>query len=267
LWDSGEVSDTDVFLPRRLKDIVSRALSGQVLAPVTLRWFIEAFAMSPMDAAHLWALRSGRDPARLAIIRDDLATPMPTPPGRPRYHTVSLHEFHTVGADRLPVAHRTVHVVRAVDELRRYPYRFDTDAATVEVLRGGTASPLYWVPEDGLYGVDILLQRPLQPGQTASFEYRTLFSYRTPPPPEFRRGARKRVDNVELHVQFHPRQLPVQIWWGIWNDHKDLQPTYEEPAELEPDGSIHRYLDSLEGHVVGFRWHFTGSRARKGDMQ
>ncbi|WP_410566122.1 hypothetical protein [Amycolatopsis sp. cmx-4-61] len=46
------------------------------------------------------------------------------------------------GADGLPVHHRTRHVVvRAIDELRCCCYRFDTDAASVEVVRGGTAGP------------------------------------------------------------------------------------------------------------------------------
>lgn len=60
LWDSGEIAETDIELPRRLKDVVSRALHGRVLAPTTLKWFIEAFAMSPNDSGHLWALRYGQ---------------------------------------------------------------------------------------------------------------------------------------------------------------------------------------------------------------
>src|SRR5689334_15933687 len=43
LWDSGQVPERDRDLPRRLKDTVSRALCGRVLAPVTLNLFTEAF--------------------------------------------------------------------------------------------------------------------------------------------------------------------------------------------------------------------------------
>jgi hypothetical protein len=97
-----------------------------------------------VHAAELWALRTGGDPSRLTVVRDAFAEPPPvTPPGVPRYQTISLHEFHTVGADGLPAMHRTVHVVRALEPMHRYPYRFDTDAAVVEVVRGGTPGPLY----------------------------------------------------------------------------------------------------------------------------
>jgi hypothetical protein len=228
-----------------------------VIAPLTLHWFIEAFDMTPADAAELWALRSGRDPARLAVVRTAHIPDRPRGP-RPDYQTIALHEFHTVGPDGLPARHRTVHVIRAVDTVASYHYRFDTDAAAVEVVRGGTAGPLYRATEDGLYGVEITFQRPLQPGETASFEYRTLFRYRDPPPPEFRRGGQRRVDNLELLVRFHPDRLPEKIWWAIWDDYPVRSPRHEEPVRLEPDHSTHRYLDTLEGHTVGFHWRFRG---------
>jgi hypothetical protein len=52
------------------------------------------------------------------------------------------------------------------------PYWFDTDAAVVEVLRGGTVGPMYRTPEPGIYRVDTMLTRPLSAGETASLEYR-----------------------------------------------------------------------------------------------
>lgn len=59
LWDVGERPDTDVELPRRLRDRVSRALDGSVLSAETLRWFIAAFKIDPRSAAHLQHLRTG----------------------------------------------------------------------------------------------------------------------------------------------------------------------------------------------------------------
>ena len=254
LWDSGEVPEDDRDLPRRLKDIVSRALSGKVLAPRTLTNFINAFHISDLHAAELWALRSGGDPARLSIVRP--SSSLPERPGSAlSFQTISLHDLHVVGADGLPVQHRSVHVIRALDELDRYPYWFDTDAAVVEVLRGGIAGPMYRTPEPGVFGVDIILTRPLSAGETASLEYCTTLHYTTPPPREYRRATRRRVANVEIHVQFSQMLLPTRVCLATWDNLHDTHPATEHEVALEPDGSVHTYLDDLEG-IVGFRWDF-----------
>lgn len=255
LWDAGLASDGDVDLPRRLKHTVSRAFSGRVLAPVTLGWFVEAFAMSPVDAAELWALRVGSDPARLSVVR---AAPIGSPAStaQARYETIALHEFHTVGSDGLPQEHRTVHLVRAIEEMAKYTYRFDTNAAAVEVIRGGTAGPLYLTDVDGLHAVDITFARPLVAGQTGSFEYRTLFRYGSAPPTQFRRAVRHRATNVEIHVQFQLTKLPRSIAWAIWDDHRSETAKHQEFVRLDPDGAVHRYLEVVEAHAVGFVWRF-----------
>lgn len=56
MWEHGEASDIDTQLPRRLKDKVSRALSGEYLPPQTLRIFIEAFEIHDELAQELWDL-------------------------------------------------------------------------------------------------------------------------------------------------------------------------------------------------------------------
>jgi hypothetical protein len=253
-WNAGEESEEDTALPGRLKHVVNRALIGSVLAPSTLRLFTNAFTMSQAHAAELWSRYTGVNPARLAV----LANPeeMMTLPLHPAtYETISCHEFHTVGPEGRPVHHRTVHVIRAVDEVSRYAYRFDTDAAIVEIVRGGRASSVYRTEIDGLYAVDIQLPRTLQPGETASFEYATTFTYSSLPAPVFRRGAPRRATNIEINVQFHPGRRPGRVWWAIWEG-LDEPPAEEVRVELEPDLSVHRYLDSVEGRLVGFRWQF-----------
>jgi len=252
LWESGQAPESDVELPRRLKDTVSRALSGQVIAPTTLSWFVEAFAMSERDAERLWAAWSGSDP-----VGADPAGALPAvlvPPSA--YRTLALHEFHTLGADGLPHSHRTLHVIRALQQVRRYPYRFDTDAASVEVLRGGTAGPLYRTAVAGVFAVDIELARPLAPGETGSFEYRTVFRYREPPPQQFRRAVRRRCDNVEINVQFDPARVPSRVWWAEWAGYADDEPVQQELVAIGPDACVHRSLETLEGRAVGFRWEF-----------
>lgn len=54
MWDSGEAPESDLRLPRRLKDRVSRALSGECLPPRTLHAFIQAFQIPAPVAERLW---------------------------------------------------------------------------------------------------------------------------------------------------------------------------------------------------------------------
>ncbi|MFC9250033.1 hypothetical protein [Amycolatopsis thailandensis] len=245
--------DSQVREARSLKDVVSRALSGTVLSAKTLELFIAAFHMTDLHADQLRALRSGDDPSRIAIVR-------PSPDDhdnrtRPRYQTVALHEHHVINEHGLPSHHRTMQIIRAQDEISSYRYRFDTSAAAIDVHRGGTAGEIYSTSEAGVYAVDITFDRPRKPGETVSLEYSTTLRYPTPPPPEFRRASRRRVENVEIHVQFSTRRLPDQVWWAVWDHLDDSRPISLEPLPVEPDGTVHRYLDTLEG-IVGFQWTF-----------
>ncbi|MFZ5872172.1 MAG: hypothetical protein ACOYXW_16790 [Actinomycetota bacterium] len=256
LWETGEADERDDTVPRRLKDAVSRALAGKHLSARTLAWFIDAFQMTPEDATTLWALRTGSLPsATLAVVHGSAGPAVD--PGPVRHRTLSLHEVHTLGQDGLPVRHHTTQVVQALEPLSRYPFRFDTDVAAVHVLRGGRALGLRKDRVPGLYAVDIELTRPLRPGQTTALEYVTSFAYRSPPPPEFRRAAYRRVDNVEIVVRFHPDRLPRRLEWCEWRRHDEPEAYAAEPVELEPDCTAHRYLARLENAVVGYRWMFT----------
>ncbi|MFT3860364.1 hypothetical protein [Micropruina sp.] len=255
LWANDLQPAGDGALPRKLKDRVYRALGGQSLSLGTLRWFIEAFEMTPEHTATLLRL-AGPQASGGTVIGGSLVSPGTLPPRRHR--TVSLHEWHRVGPDGLPESHRTVHVIRAVERLDRYPYVFDTDAATVRVVHGGRSGKPYAL-DNGLYAVDIMPTTPLEPGQTASMEYETTFWYRTPPPQEFRRASTGRIENLDLRVQFHPLRLPVQVWWSEWPA-LDQQPSMSEPVALDSDKCAHRYLDAIESTVVGFRWQIVQRR-------
>jgi hypothetical protein len=64
-WATGEVSREHTQLPRRLKDTVSRALSGRTLSRRVLHLFIDAFAMDHDTATALWERwRGGRGDVR-----------------------------------------------------------------------------------------------------------------------------------------------------------------------------------------------------------
>lgn len=259
LWESGRVSDRDTLLPRRLKDRVSRSLSGRVLSPSMLRLFIEAFEMEESDSQELWSL--------LLDGGSDIPVVAPTTPmtGRPRaprpggYRTLAVHDFHRVGADRHPSEHRTVHVIRATDRVETFQFRFDTDAAAVQVLRGGRAAELTPSGTQGLHAVDITLTQPLRPGETASLEYRTVFAYREPPEPLMRRVVRDAATNVQIHVTFDPLAVPDRVEWCRWSAERlDSAPICAEPVRPNRAGEVHRFLDTVSGTGVGFRWRWDG---------
>ena len=84
-------------------------------------------------------------------------------------------------------------------------------------------------------------------------ECETTFWYRTPPPPEFRRAASGRIENVDLRVQFHQLRLPSRVWWSEWPA-LDATPAVSEPVELDAEKGVRRALPAIERRVVGFRW-------------
>lgn len=255
LWANDLQPVTDRDLPRKLKDRVYRALRGQSLSLGTLRWFIEAFEMTPEDTATLLRL-AGSHASGGTVVGGSVVKPGVLPPRR--HQTVSLNEWHRVGPDGLPESHRTVHVIRASERLERFPYIFDTDAASVRVVKGGRASEPYSL-DTGLYAVDIVLTHPLEEGETASMEYETTFWYRTAPPQEFRRASTGRIENLDLRVQFHHLRLPVRVWWSEWPG-LDHPPSLTEAVELDGAKSVHRYLTAIERTVVGFRWEIAQRR-------
>lgn len=256
LWNSGEAPETDHELARRLRDKVSRALRGEVLTATTLRWFIDAFDVRPADADRLWGLLSGSNSAILVQSAQN-GSPLPFADPRPASHrTLTVHEHHYLGADGLPSRHRTLQVIEAlVDGLSRHTYRFDTDALSIEVLQGGQIDEELRSLPGGFFEAAIALADPLPRGQTTTIEYLTRFHYRTPPPPEFRRGTVRQIENVDLRVQFHPQRPPRQVWWGQWES-TDGPLLHQIAVPLDSSLTAQRFLDSMEGTVVGFHWEW-----------
>lgn len=239
-------------LPQR----VSRALRGDTLSRATLELFIGAFAFSETDSSRLRRIHDGTDKIRV------LAGPSALPPetaaalGPARHRTTSVHEHHCVGADGLPVWHRTQQVIEATEDgLDRYPYRCDTNALAVEVEVGGRlGSPLYPVG-GGLFAVDILLDAPLALGDETSLTYLTLFHYEEQPPAEVRRASRQAMHNVSMRVEFHPDKLPRRVWWAVW-DGMDGEITERDECALRASRYVFKRLDSIERSVVGFTWQW-----------
>lgn len=255
LWANGLHAADDETLPRKLKDRVHRALAGQSLSLGTLRWFIEAFGMSPDDTTTLLRLAGSRQRGS-TVVGGAVLRPGVLPPRRHR--TVALRELHRIGPDGLPESHRTRHTLRATEPVDRFPCTFDCDAASVRVVIGGRAGAPYALADGGRV-VDVLLDRPLAAGETATVEYETTFWYRSPPPPQFRRASNGRIENLDLRVQFHHLRLPTQVWWSEWPG-LNAPPAMSEAVPLATDKSVHRALPSVERTVVGFRWHIAERR-------
>ena len=247
LWETGERPDSDTGLPRRLRDLVGRALSGQVLTPATLEWFVEAFGIDADDRRRLTdlLLTTGQTPTTLgtATARD-----------RPSHRTVSLHEDHYLGPDGYPDHHETLQVIEATaDGLERHRCIFDTSHVEVEPILGGRIDGPSYPWADGMYAVDLVLWRPLNKGETTTLKYHTTFSYPRPPAPELRRGASNRISNVDLRVQFHPQRLPHTVSFVTW-PLLASGPSHTCPVPLEADHSVQRHLAFVERSLAGFTW-------------
>ncbi len=248
------LSNHDVATGTNLIALARAALDGTVLQPSTLELFIDAFELSPRHAQRLRDLLSGSESVR--VITGDALADLHRQSGPPRHDTLALHEMHTLGPDGVPAEHQTIQVIRStVDSLEAYPYRFDTDQLVVEVVRGGRVGDMYRVTE-GLFGVDILLDRPLMHGETTLMHYRTTFGYRTSPPPEFRRGVLGTMRDVTLWVQFHPDRLPDQVWQGRWDRLNDGAVIEQQRVELDGEFSVQARYDVVEDSIVGFHWLF-----------
>jgi hypothetical protein len=251
--------------PARLRARVVRALARggpeTALTSTVLEWFIGAFAIEREDADRLRFLYTGSSSIR--YVRGDAEeTKLPIFDAPEAGHrTIDLREYHYLGSDGLPAAHRTDQIVEAVaDGLDRIPYLADTGMLTVDVQNGGIPSPLYQLrSSDGnlYYALDILLDRPLLRGDTAVLNYTTTFSYGEPPPPEVRRGFRRKVDSFLLWVRFHPDMVPSAVWWAEWDGVAGGRITRREPVTLGPELEAHRFLQGGAAQaVVGFCWEW-----------
>lgn len=252
LWESGEVDESVTDLPRRLRDRVSRSLSGQRLSSESLRWFIGAFDMNEVHATGLWT-RHRREVHLAETAEHDRAH---QPVSRDAYRVRYLDEYHQLGPDGLPSAHETSQTVEALEPLSRYSFLFDSADARVEVLRGGQQGTLYPHPDrEGIHGIDIHFPRTLAPGEATMLRYRTQFHYGTAPPREFRRVFSRPVETATLEVRFDPQHMPRQVHWGMWPD-VHSEPDTLELVELGSDGAVQRMLTNAENVVAGFTWEW-----------
>ncbi|MBT2537748.1 hypothetical protein [Arthrobacter sp. ISL-69] len=239
--------------PRQLKDRVSRAIGPRPgsISGETLRWFIAGFAMTPEDAQYLWSATDLDGSGVTLLGSKEIGVPPPRD-----YRTVTAQEIHRLGPDGIPHEHRTNLILEATDRLSFYPFISNTDAVSVEPMRGARVVGKPYKVNSELTAVNIRLDEPVLRGETVSLEYLTHFLYVSTPPPEFRRGvATTGVETLEICVSFHHDRLPTRVWWCKWAG-LEGQVISEEPVRLGTDGSVTKVARKLAGTMIGFRWSF-----------
>jgi hypothetical protein len=63
----------------------------------------------------------------------------------------------------------------------------------------------------------------------------------------------RRLENVDIRVEFHLDKLSAGVWWATW-DGVEGEVLEQEPVTLDSQCSVHRYLRFIEKAVAGFHW-------------
>ncbi len=243
-------------LGAELTEVARRALEGTELSPPVADAFVDGFGLTARHAQRLRDLLRGSPTVRV-ISGHTLPPPERYQAAPLRHETLSLHELHILGPDGVPAEHETIQVIQATaDGVDSVPYRFDTDELMVEVIRGGRVGDRPYRVNDSIYGVDIMLHRPLSAGETALMQYRSTFMYKSAPPPELRRGVLRSTRDLTMWVRFHKQRVPARVFRARW-DRLDLARVIERvPVEPDEELSVHHRFGTVEKAVVGFYWEW-----------
>jgi hypothetical protein len=249
------------IMPYQLRDIVSGALSGRQLTVDALELFANAFGFSGHEVDRLRQLWAGS--GRIAVFAGHEAVPaekeLTDILGPRRHQTLSLHDHVYVSADRRIDRARVLQVVEAIEHgVDRIPFLCDTNVLTIEVGKGGKelSGEVKQIRKD-VFFTEILLSQTLDLGETLAIEY--WVTYRFPgdledqAEREFRRAVMRSMRNLDMRIEFDPAHLPSQVWWAHW-DGVDGEVLDRETVSLDRQHSVHRYVESVDKTVVGFRW-------------
>lgn len=268
LWDYPRRPGDNEILPRQLKDTASRALSGKLLSKSALRLFMDAFSIPPFEREQLWKLWEGSSQIRVlsgprSFARQARAE-IETALGPAVHRTLSVHDHHYVGLDCLPNRTRTLQVIEAIaDGVSRIPYLYNTDALAVDLVQGCTGlGARFTEVTNGFFATDMLLAKTLRLGETLTLEHVTSFKYAKIPVREmngdlcqYRRAVRRRMENVDIRIEFDPRMLPRHVWWAVW-DGVAGNVISQEGVALDSQNSAQRFLRFIENTVAGFHWQW-----------
>lgn len=240
----GQVTDA-----RALKDLVSRAFSGEHLTESTLQLFISAFGISDSDRDRIRSALTSKSAAisrtgKRARARTEMIFPQ-------RHRTVNLVERYVVEGGRYLRSRHTTQTIRAVEDgVWFYFFNHEPEAHRVDVLYGGRPGRKHRYGS-GLHGIEIELERPLRLGETAALDYHTRFGRYQALRTEVRRQVHARVENAYVIAAFAGK-LPRQVWWCVWDDHLSGEPSERHPLKVA-DGTARLFVPALDA-AVGFQW-------------
>jgi hypothetical protein len=72
---------------------------------------------------------------------------------------------------------------------------------------------------------------------------------------QYRRAVRRRMENIDIRVEFDPGMLPRHVWWAVW-DGVEGNVISQESVALDGQNSAQRFLRFIENTVVGFHWQW-----------
>ncbi|MCP2245730.1 hypothetical protein [Lentzea aerocolonigenes] len=256
LWEQGVKRETDVELPRQLRDTVRMALLGEKLTHRTLGWLIEAFDFQESDTHKVWSLFSGGSVTDFGGegISKTLASP-PIPLIKPQVlRTTTLFSRYYIDSELMLQRIENSHVVVALeDNVDTFAYSPRDTTHTVEGVAGGTFVGFH-PSSPGFVGVELRLDRALRKGQQASLQYSTHHNKASQVCTDVRRAARKRMDNVDMRVIFE--RPPARAWWCVWDSYSSGRIVQKVEARLTEKHELHQFVPFIEETVVGFSWEW-----------
>lgn len=245
------VSLRAVTLLEELLGLPEQALTGLLGSPrLRGRWAAQA-KPEVRRVDELWP----EDPWLLQVL-DELQAPPPESLER-----LSVHDSYHVDAQRGQYLLRVRQVVRATtDRVSRCVVGFQTkearqDPAVFNLVRNARVGRLRHRPDSGFVLAELLLDTPLNTGDTAVFDYELLLRNGSVVTNGDRRFATP-VREYVLQVHFDPVAVPAHCYHYQRNcgDSEDL---LRRPLWIGPSGTAHVVaLDQPPG-VVGIRWEWT----------
>ncbi|GAA4081183.1 hypothetical protein ACFFOS_24945 [Nocardioides kongjuensis] len=161
---------------------------------------------------------------------------------------------YVIGPDRSPVRMTYIVVVESVRvnaDRRAFILRVRPGALTpgVTSLGGFELGEVIHDEERGIVVGEMVLDRPLGPGETALLEQEVV--YRTPDPDDnsYFYWAVRKMRSISLWIRFDPDQMPTRCEYYTIVDGR------EEVVELETFGtSVSRTVASFGPGTLGIRW-------------
>jgi len=163
---------------------------------------------------------------------------------------------YEIGPDRSPVRMTYIVVVESVRvnaDRRAFILRVRPGALTPAVtsLGGFRLGEFSHDEERGIVVGEMILDRPLGPGETTLLEQEVV--YRTPDPEDnsYFYWAVRKMRSISLWIRFDPADMPTRCEYYTIVDGR------EEVVELETFGtSVSRTVTSFGPGTLGIRWHW-----------